>query len=82
MNLNTASIRVAIFTLFLTTVFLFTSYSASIVALLQSPSNSIKTIKDLAESSMTFSSQKTPYSEIYFNVSMIFLIINDDLRIY
>lgn len=68
MNLNTASIRVAIFVLFLTAVFLFTSYSASIVALLQSPSDSIKTIKDLVESSMTFSAQITPYGEVYFNV--------------
>jgi len=68
MNLNTSSIRIAIFVLFLTAVFLFTSYSASIVALLQSPSDSIKTVKDLVESSMTFSAQITPYSEIYFNV--------------
>lgn len=71
MNLNTVSIRVAIFVLFLTAVFLFTSYSASIVALLQSPSDSIKTIKDLVESSMTFSAQITPYGEIYFNVRKI-----------
>ncbi|CAH1738068.1 unnamed protein product [Aphis gossypii] len=67
MNLNAGSIRVAIFVLFLTAVFLFTSYSASIVALLQSPSNSIKTINDLVESSMTFSAQVTPYSRVYFD---------------
>ncbi|XP_025422107.1 glutamate receptor 2-like [Sipha flava] len=67
MNLNTVSIRVSIFVLFLTAVFLFTSYSASIVALLQSPSNSINTIKNLVESSMTFSAQITPYSEVYFD---------------
>ncbi|XP_026805088.1 uncharacterized protein LOC113548417 [Rhopalosiphum maidis] len=69
MNLNAGSIRVAIFVLFLTAVFLFTSYSASIVALLQSPSNSIKTINDLVESSMTFSAQITPYSRVYFDES-------------
>ncbi|XP_029347273.1 glutamate receptor ionotropic, delta-1-like [Acyrthosiphon pisum] len=66
MNLNAGSIRVAIFVLFLTAVFLFTSYSASIVALLQSPSNSIKTINDLVESSMTFSAQDNPYNDVYF----------------
>lgn len=65
-NLNAGSIRVAIFVLFLTAVFLFTSYSASIVALLQSPSNSIKTINDLVESSMTFSAQDNPYNGVYF----------------
>lgn len=70
MNLNAGSIRVAIFVLFLTAVFLFTSYSASIVALLQSPSNSIKTINDLVESSMTFSAQDNPYNDVYFGVSV------------
>lgn len=72
MKLFTVSLRVAVFVIFLTAVFLFTSYSASIVSLLQSPSNSIKTIRDLIESPMTFSSQITPYSEIYFNVSKNF----------
>ncbi|VVC30079.1 Ionotropic glutamate receptor [Cinara cedri] len=67
MNLNTISIRVAIFVLFLTAVFLFTSYSASIVALLQSPSDSIKTVRDLVESSMTFTAQISPYGQVYFD---------------
>jgi len=69
MDLNASSVRIAVFVLFLTAVFLFTSYSASIVALLQSPSDSVKTVDDLVESSMSFSAQITPYSEIYFNVS-------------
>ncbi|XP_050546126.1 uncharacterized protein LOC126908256 [Daktulosphaira vitifoliae] len=65
-NLNSISLKISIFVLFVTTVFLFTSYAASIVALLQSPSNSIKTVEDIVESSMTFSAQISPYSEPYF----------------
>ncbi|XP_050421371.1 uncharacterized protein LOC126833853 [Adelges cooleyi] len=65
-NLTTASSRIAVFVLFTTAVFLYTSYSASIVALLQTPSNSIKTVEDIIQSPMTFSAQISPYSEVYF----------------
>lgn len=48
---------------------MFTSYSASIAALIQSNSDSIKSIRDLVESPMTFSIQISPYGKRYFDVS-------------
>lgn len=62
------STRTVIFILFFTTLFVYTSYSACIVALIQSNSNSIKSIRDIVESSMTFSAQISPYGKIYFEV--------------
>lgn len=61
--------------LFFTSLFLFTSYSASISALIQSNSNSIKSIRDIVESSMTFSAQLSPYGKYYFEVSTGVLVI-------
>lgn len=57
-----------VFVLFLTSVFVYTSYSASIAALIQSNSNSIKSIRDLVELPMTFSAQISPYGKYYFEV--------------
>ncbi|XP_050060032.1 glutamate receptor ionotropic, kainate glr-3-like [Aphis gossypii] len=65
-TLTLISIRVVIAVLFFTSVFFYTSYSASIAALVQSNSNSIKSIKDIVESSMTFSTQISPYGKRYF----------------
>lgn len=63
------SIRVVVTILFFTSLFIYTSYSASIAALVQSNSNSIKSIKNLVESPMTFSAQISPYGKYYFEVS-------------
>uniref|UniRef100_A0A2S2P2H2 Ionotropic glutamate receptor C-terminal domain-containing protein n=1 Tax=Schizaphis graminum TaxID=13262 RepID=A0A2S2P2H2_SCHGA len=60
--------RIATFTLFLCAVFLFTSYAACIVVLLQSASRTINTIADLADKPITFSAQDTRHNYIYFNV--------------
>ncbi|XP_037969861.2 uncharacterized protein LOC105392961 [Plutella xylostella] len=60
------SIRVMMFFSFITSLFLFTSYSAKIVALLQSPSTSIQTITDLAKSPLTCGVQDTPYKKTYY----------------
>lgn len=79
-TLTLISIRVVIAVLFFTSVFLYTSYSASIAALVQSNSNSIKSIKNIAESSMTFSAQISPYGKRYFEVSIdynIILVVNN-----
>ncbi|CAH1738065.1 unnamed protein product [Aphis gossypii] len=59
--------RIATFTLFLCAVFLFTSYAACIVVLLQSASKTINTIVDLANKPITFSVQDTKHNYIYFN---------------
>lgn len=66
--MNLGSIRVVVFILFFTTLFVYTSYSASIAALIQSNSNSIKSIRDIVESPMTFSAQISPYGKFYFEV--------------
>lgn len=47
-------------------VFIFTSYTASIVALLQSTSKSIQTLPDLLNSNMDLGVEETPYALHYF----------------
>lgn len=65
------SVRMVISVLFITSLFVFTSYSASIVSLIQSKSDSIRSIRDLAETPMTFSIQISQYGKRYFEVSKI-----------
>ena len=48
-------------------VFIFTSYTASIVALLQSTSKSIQTLFDLLNSNMDLGVEDTPYAHHYFS---------------
>lgn len=50
-------------------MFLYVSYSANIVALLQSPSNQIKTLQDLYESKLDVSMEDNVYNRYYFPVS-------------
>lgn len=45
---------------------MYTSYTANIVALLQSTSQSIRTLSDLLHSNMEFGVEDTPYSRYYF----------------
>ncbi|XP_037047075.1 glutamate receptor ionotropic, delta-2-like isoform X1 [Bradysia coprophila] len=51
---------------FITLMFLFVSYSANIVALLQSPSNQIKTLPDLYDAKFQFSMTDTVYNRHFF----------------
>lgn len=70
----TTSGRFIVLTTFLTTLAIFTSYSASIVALLQSPSHSIKTIEDLMSSPLKMALQDTSYNRQNYqfeNISML-----------
>lgn len=53
---------------FIILMLVFVSYSANIVALLQSPSNQIKTIRDLYESKLETSVEDTVYNRHYFPV--------------
>ena len=68
-NITNLSARIIIFTTFVATLFLFTSFSANIVALLQSPSEAIRTLKDLSQSSLELGVQDTHYNRVFLNVS-------------
>lgn len=63
-----ASARVVMFCVLLTSLFAFTAYSAKIVAILQTPSDAIRTIDDLTSSPMTLGIQETTYKKVYFAV--------------
>ncbi|VVC30077.1 Ionotropic glutamate receptor [Cinara cedri] len=68
MTTHSVPARLVTFTLFLTAVFLFTSYAATIVVLLQSTSRTIvRNLNDLADKPITFSVQDTKHNYIYFN---------------
>ncbi|KAI8435463.1 hypothetical protein MSG28_003766 [Choristoneura fumiferana] len=58
--------RVVIFILFLAFLFLYTAYSASIVVLLQSSSNQIRTLSDLLQSKLELGVEDTPYNRFWF----------------
>lgn len=53
---------------FIALMFLYTSYSANIVALLQSPSTKIQTLKDLLDSRLKFGVDDTVFNRYYFTV--------------
>ncbi|KAI8423338.1 hypothetical protein MSG28_014352, partial [Choristoneura fumiferana] len=59
--------RVVIFILFLAFLFLYTAYSASIVVLLQSSSNQIRTLSDLLQSKLELGVEDTPYNRFWFS---------------
>ncbi|EDW18903.1 uncharacterized protein Dmoj_GI11826 [Drosophila mojavensis] len=61
--------RIIVFTTFVAALFLFTSFSANIVALLQSPSDAIQTLGDLGQSPLEIGVQDTQYNKIYFTES-------------
>ncbi|XP_028169819.1 ionotropic receptor 75a-like isoform X3 [Ostrinia furnacalis] len=63
-----ASVRLVMFCTLLASLFAFTSYSAKIVAILQTPSDAIRTIDDLSRSPMTLGVQETTYKRVYFAV--------------
>lgn len=54
-------------------MFLYVSYSACIVALLQSSDKSIKTLRDLLESPLEVGADDVDYSRNYFEVRFILL---------
>ncbi|KAH8266029.1 hypothetical protein KR038_001031 [Drosophila bunnanda] len=63
------SARIIVFTTFVSALFLFTSFSANIVALLQSPSDAIRSLTDLGQSPLEIGVQDTQYNKIYFTES-------------
>lgn len=64
--------RVIMVVAYLILMFLFTSYSANIVALLQSPSKKIKTLKDLYNSRLKLGVDDTVYNHYFFAVKILF----------
>nr|ULA45345.1 chemosensory ionotropic receptor IR75q.2 [Agrotis segetum] len=61
--------RVVMLVLFLALMFLYTSYSANIVALLQSSSSHIKTLEDLLHSRIKFGVHDTVFNRYYFSTA-------------
>lgn len=65
----TVSARIVVLTTFIAFLAIFTSYSANIVALLQSPSHSIKTIQDLIDSPLQLLVQEAGFTRYYYTGS-------------
>lgn len=65
----TTSGRIITIVLFISLMFLYTSYSANIVALLQSSSTSIQTLQDLLSSRLQVGVDDTVFNHFYFPVS-------------
>jgi len=63
--------RITVFVLTLSSLFLFTSYSANIVALLQTPSTSFQTISDLTNSPMVITVENQTYNRVYMKVQQL-----------
>ncbi|XP_063697767.1 ionotropic receptor 75a-like [Culicoides brevitarsis] len=59
------STRIFIFFSFFTSIFVFTSYTANIVALLQTPTKNIQTLQDLYESKLALGIEDTLYNRYY-----------------
>lgn len=72
----TVSGRLIVITVFLSALATFTSYSASIVALLQSPSHMIETIDDLLASPLKVALQDTGYNRYSYLVENISVLQN------
>lgn len=58
--------RIIVITTFILTLFVFISYSANILVLLQSPSHAIKTIDDLIASPVRLAIQDARYTRFYY----------------
>lgn len=69
---RTISGRILILFLFVSLMFLYTSYSANILALLQSSSTSIQTLSDLLKSRLQVGVDDTIFNHFYFPVLLKF----------
>lgn len=66
------SSRVFVFFIFMTFVFVYTSFTASIVGLLQTSTNSIQTLQDLLNSKLKMGVEDNLYNRYYFLVSLFY----------
>lgn len=74
LEISRTSGRIIVLTTFLASLFIFISYSANILVLLQSPSHAIKNIDDLIASPLKLALQETKYNRfnyLYENVSKL-----------
>ncbi|CAH4029419.1 unnamed protein product [Pieris brassicae] len=60
--------RIVLLLLFISLTFLYTSYSANIVALLQSSSSQIRSLDDLLHSRLSFGVHDTVFNRYYFSI--------------
>lgn len=67
--------RFVMFLVFLAFLFIYTSYSANIVALLQSTSNQIRTLTDLLNSKLELGVEDVAYNKYYFSVILVTLYL-------
>lgn len=83
LKIPTTSGRFIVLTTFLTALAIFTSYSASIVALLQSPSHLIRNIDDLLNSPLKMALQEAGYNRYNYqveNISLLQKVYNKKIR--
>lgn len=83
LSIPTTSGRFIVITIFLATLAIFTSYSASIVSLLQSPSHMIKTIDDLLESPLKMALQEAGYNRYNYlqeNITILNKVYEKKIR--
>lgn len=66
---KSSSGRIATIFMFISLMFLYTSYSANVVALLQTTADSIKTLDDLLYSRIKLGVEDIVYAHYYFSVS-------------
>lgn len=81
--ITTTSGRFIMLTIFLAALAIFTSYSASIVALLQSPSHMIKNIDDLLKSPLKMALQVAQYNQYHYveqNISVLKTVYEDKIK--
>lgn len=64
--------RITLIFLLISFMFLYTSYSANIVALLQSSSTSIQTLQDILHSRLDVGVDNTVFNHFYFPVNITF----------
>lgn len=84
-NLTKTSGRILLVTTFFLALFVFISYSANILVLLQSPSHAIKNIDDLIASSMRLGLQDVRYARFNFqyeNVSILKRVYQTKIKPY
>lgn len=68
--------RIATIFIFISITFCYTSYTAFIVALFQSTTNSIKTVDDLLNYRIRLGVENQPYNYHYFLVCILCLLLN------
>lgn len=72
LNAKLFSSRIFHLFLYITFVFVYTSYTANIVALLQTPTKSIQTLDDLYNSKLKLGVEDNLYNRYYIGVILIF----------